>query len=322
MKHTQLDLIMPSNRTSPRSKSKRLSRFLQALWVFFLVLNGLAYIGAYSLTHFTTVGHLGLGMPRPTSSKLPTDIGLDYATQKISINQTEWLETWFIPVQPAIQGTAKGTVLLFPGNAGSKAKQLLAPAQAFHELGYDTVLVDFRGVGGSSGSTTTLGARESQDVALAFDNAVQINLNQPLILYGVSMGSAAVLKAVAHKQVAPAALIIELPFARTLDAVRSRLRGKVPIFPLAELLVFWGSVQHRFNAFTHNPVTYAQAVDCPTLILQGDRDPWTTEAEIRQILHNLGGPKQLILFPTGHSLLVTVDKPRWQQEVGQFLKDI
>ena len=44
-------------------------------------------------------------------------------------------------------------------------KQLLAPAQAFHRLGYDAILVDFRGVGGSSGNTTTLGVREAQDVA-------------------------------------------------------------------------------------------------------------------------------------------------------------
>lgn len=91
---------MPSDKTRPRSK--RLPRFLRAFWVFFLVLNGLAYVGAYSLTHFTTADRLSLGMPRPASSKLPTDIGLEYVTQEIPINQTEWLETWFIPVQRAI----------------------------------------------------------------------------------------------------------------------------------------------------------------------------------------------------------------------------
>jgi uncharacterized protein len=316
-------LNISQGRTKLR-RSKPLSRFWQILGIGFLLINLLAYVGAYAMTHFVPTGQVGLGLPRPTSTKLPTDLGLEYVTRRIPISQTEWLETWLIPAQSAqaVQAPAKGTILLFPGNAGSKAKQLLAPAQAFHELGYDALLVDFRGVGGSSGNTTTLGARESHDVGFVFADAVQSHLKQPLILYGVSMGSAAVLKAVAQKQATPAAIILELPFARTLDAVRSRLRGKVPTFPFAELLVFWGSVQHRFNAFSHNPVIYAQQVSCPTLVLQGEQDLWTTSAEIQQILDHLQGPKQLVLFPTGHSLLVTVDKLRWQQAIEQFLQHV
>jgi uncharacterized protein len=34
----------------------------------------------------------------------------------------------------------------------------------------------------------------------------------------------------------------------------------IPPFPLAELIIFWGGVQHGFNAFAHNPVTYAAQV--------------------------------------------------------------
>jgi len=138
------------------------------------------------------------------------------------------------------------------------------------------------------------------------------------------MGSAAILRAIAHEKVNPDAVILELPFARLLDAVSSRLRAaRVPTFPIAEMLVFWGSIQHGFNGFTHNPVTDARQVSCPTLILQGTLDKWTTVAEIHQIFLNLGGSKQLVLFPnTGHTLLVTVDPERWQQRVDHFLQGI
>jgi hypothetical protein len=113
-------------------------------------------------------------------------------------------------------------------------------------------------------------------------------------------------------------------FARLLDALRSRLRAiSLPTFPLAELLVFWGGIQHGFNGFAHNPVTYASQVRSPTLILHGKLDRWTTMAEINQIFDNLPEPKQLAIFPrTGHSLLVTADKPYWEQSVSQFLKEI
>jgi alpha-beta hydrolase superfamily lysophospholipase len=289
--------------------------------IVFLVLNVVTYAGAYVLTHFSSPGHWGLGLPRPTSAKRPTDLGLEYRTQRIAISQTEWLETWFIPAQNA---ASAGTILLFPGNAGSKAKQLLAPAQVFHSLGYDTLLVDFRGVGGSSGNTTTLGVQEAKDVALTMRYAQSSNFKRPFILYGVSMGSAAILKAIAHEKVNPDAVVLELPFARLLDAVRSRLRAiRVPPFPIAELLVFWGSIQHRFNGFTHNPVTYASQVECPSLLLHGKLDKWTTLAEIDQIFQNLNGARKLVIFPnTGHTLLVTADKELWSRNIDQFLKGI
>jgi uncharacterized protein len=297
------------------------NRLCKFAWVAFIVLNFLAYVGAYGLTHFNPPGHWGLGLPRPTGSTVPADLGLEYVTKRIPVGSKEWLETWFIPAQNSVP---RGTVFLFPGNAGSKAKQLLAPAQVFHGLGYNTLLVDFRGIGGSSGNTTTLGVREAKDVAIAIKDAERSKFQHPFILYGVSMGSAAILKAVAQEKIKPEALILELPFARLLDAVRSRLRAsRIPTFPIAELLVFWGSVQHRFNGFTHNPVTYASKVKCPTLVLHGKLDKWTTVAEIQQIYQNLQGSKQQVSFPnTGHSLLVTIDKNRWTQSVDQFLHGI
>lgn len=295
---------------------KRISQFALAA---LLILNIFSYVGVSALTSFRAPGQWRLGLPKPTSSKLPADVGLTYETQRISVGQDEWLEAWFIPAQ-----TSRGTVLLFPGNGGSKASQLLAPTQVFHRLGYDTFLVDFRGVGGSSGNTTTLGIREAKDVALAIDYARRSHFKPPFVLYGVSMGSAAILRAVAYEKINPDAIILELPFARLLDAVKSRLKAiGVPTSPMAELLVFWGSIQIKFNGFTHNPVEYANRVRCPTLLLHGKLDKWTTLAEIEQIYHNLQGSRQLVIFPeSGHNLLVTVERERWQQSVDQFLKQI
>jgi uncharacterized protein len=294
---------------------KQLTRFLL---VIFCIINFLGYLGAYSLTHFKTPGQFGLGAFKPISSKLPTDLGLNYQTKRIPINQSEWLETWSIPVE---QATSKGTILLFHGDKSTKAKQLLPPAQAFHDLGYDTVLVDFRGVGGSSGNTTTIGMREAQDVAQIASYAQSSQLQRPLVLYGVSMGAAAIIRAVAQENVNPDAIILELPFARLLDAVRSRIRvTHVPTFPLAEATVFWGGVQHGFNGFAHNPVDYAHQVKCPTLLLHGKLDKWTTGAEIDRIYQNLAGIKQLSIFPNaGHNLLVTNDRNRWKHEMETFL---
>jgi uncharacterized protein len=285
------------------------------------ILNIFAYIYAHLLTHFIEPGQFGVGLPKPKSSQTPIDLGLKYTTGRIEIDRSQWLETWLIPVNNSV---SKGTVILFPGIRNSKSRQLLAPAQVFHELGYDTLLVDFRGVGGSSGNTNTIGMREAEDVALSVKYAQKINIKRPVILYGISMGSAAILKAVADGKVNPDAIILEQPFARLKNAVGSRVRAMyLPSFPLSELIVFWGGIQHGFNGFTHNPVDYAERVKCPTLILQGELDQWTTKIEIDEMIGNLQGFKQLSIFPKAkHNLLVTIDRERWQQDIDLFLKKV
>lgn len=287
---------------------------LAIILALLLVMNAIAYLGVYALTHFVEPGQGGIGIPRSQNIANPRDRGLPYLTQKLPLNATEWLETWFIPAN-----NPQGTILLFPGNGGSKSQQLLPLAVVFHDWGYNALLVDFRGLGGSSGHTTTIGYREAEDVVLAYQTAIQQQLQPPYILYGISMGSAAILKA--QGQIQPDAIILELPFARLVNSVRSRLKAyKIPSFPLAELMVFWGSFQHQFNGFSHNPIDYAKEVNIPTLILHGEQDRWTTLAEIEDIFNNLRGQKQRVTFPTaGHELLISVDKAKWTQTVRQFL---
>ncbi|MEO0984986.1 MAG: alpha/beta fold hydrolase [Cyanobacteria bacterium J06639_14] len=288
------------------------------LAVILILVNGLAYFGAYTLTHFNESILPGLAFaPKPENARKPSEFGLDYATERIPVKaDKEWLEAWRIPVY----GEAKGTVLLFPGNGGNKAHQLMIPAQVFHELGYHALMVDFRGQGGSSGNSTTLGMRESEDVAHAMQHAEAIGLPKPYVLYGVSLGSAAILKAV-KSDLQPDAVILELPFAYLMNAVKTRMRAQeFPTAGVAELLVFWGSVQHGQNGFFHNPVNYAKSVTIPAMILHGENDRWTTIAEIEKLHQNLQGPKALAIFPNaGHELLVTVDRASWTQQVGEFL---
>jgi alpha-beta hydrolase superfamily lysophospholipase len=292
--------------------------------------NLFAYLGAYYFTHTVAPNTIGLGQPRRVNRKTPQDLGLPYSTQRISPqgqaiapSQTasEWIDLWSIPA--ADRPRAKGQVLIFHGKDGHKG-QLLKPAQVFHQWGYDVIMIDFRGAGRSSGYTTTIGVREAQDVVATVNYAQQSSDRRPLILYGLSMGSAAILKAIADGKIQPNGIILELPFARLLDATRGRIRDmKLPVSPVSEVVLFWGGFQHGFNGFTHNPEDYARRVHCPTLVLHGRRDRWTTESAVQSILQNLKGPKQLVTFPqAGHELLMGVDRATWLRVTDQFLGNL
>ena len=282
----------------------------------FVALNGIGYIGAYVATHYQKSNFLGLGIPRPQNETSPADFNLPYTTHKIWLNDREWLDSWSIE-----SSTKKGIVILFHGKDSNKSS-LLDAAKILNRLGYDVLLVDFRGVGNSSGDRTTIGVTEAEDVVSAVAYTKQLNLQKPIILYGISMGSAAILRAIAKDEIQPEAIILELPFTSLLDTIKIRIENAhLPPSPLAQLVVFWTGVQHGFNGFAHNPIEYAKAVDCPTLILVGERDRTMEIAEVEKLYQNLDVPKNMVIFPeAGHEVLARADSELWTKAVRDFLE--
>ena len=279
-------------------------------------LNTIGYLGAYALTNYRDREQIALGYTRPKNRQTPQDFNLPYKSDRIILDNNQWIETWSIATP---NSNSQGTVILFHGKGGSKSS-LLAAAKVFRDLDYDTVLVDFRGAGGSSGNITTVGVAESQDVVTVVKKS-KARSDKPLVLYGISMGSAAILRAIALQDLRPDGIILELPFSSLLSAVKTRLkRSNIPTFPLGELMVFWGGIQHGFNGFTHNPLDYALKVNCPTLILQGELDSTVNSSEIRELYDNIDASKKLVNFRNGgHQVLVTVDSQLWQKSVSDFL---
>ncbi|MEL6381719.1 MAG: alpha/beta hydrolase [Cyanobacteria bacterium J06626_18] len=302
-------------------KPHRRRRWVIWLVVVMICINGPTYLMAYHVTHMRLPGTTGIGVPKPSNTRKPSDYGLAYATHRIPIGASDWLEVWLVPTPAA---TVKGTVILFPSNFGTKSRQLIRPTETFTSLGYDCLLVDFQGLGGSSGNTVTVGLKEAKDVVRSLAYAREISLPSPMILYGTSMGSAAILRAIAVEQATPDAIILERPFARMLNATKSRLRYRhVPAFPIAELILFWGSIQHGMNGFSHNPVEFAKSVHCPTLVIHGKHDKWTTVDEIKTLFNNLTDPKKLVISPkAAHQQLISVDRPLWDASVVDFLSSL
>jgi uncharacterized protein len=305
-------------------------------WVLcaLVVVNGMAYMQARAMTQYAAGGArtgaperlslldaasavaFGVRVPRPENRATPASVGLPFTTHIITNTDDSTLEAWFIG-----RAEPRPLVLMFGAFAVSK-DSLLQPAATLYALGYDALLVDFRGTGGSSGSDTTLGVREAEDVARSFAYAQATWSDRQIVLYGVSLGAVAAMKAIATHDVAPAALIIESPFDRLLTTVGNRFRVMgLPAFPGAELLVFWGSVQQGYNGFAHNPVVVADYIDCPTLLLHDDLDTRVSLAQARSIYERLAGTKQMVRFPdTIHASAWQADPARWTQHVAQFLE--
>lgn len=307
-----------------------------ALVMGLAALNFAAYRQARAFTHFAPTGHRtpapqtlsvvqkmqvvvkGVEVPRPQNRRTPRDIGFTYERHVFKGTQGVPLEAWLIP-----HVDARGTVILFHGHAASKDSQL-REASVFHGMGFNAFLVDFYGSGGSGGNETSIGFYEAEDVARSFDYAVNLPGAGPVVLYGASMGAAAVIKGVADENLRPAALILECPFDSLIGTVRHRFTAMgIPSFPLADLLVFWGGMLEGFNGFGYRPADSASRIDRPTLLMGGENDEYVRPEEARAIFEGLRGPKTLRFFGgVGHDSCLRKRPDEWRSAVSEFLNQV
>ena len=301
---------------------------LWSLLCIFILMNIIAGFHAYKFTHFdrdassktkdarqlSTAQKLkailfGISNPRPENKTIPSG---DFET--INLQSNKDIACWMIKVD-----FAKGTVILCHGYSGDKAS-MLDKAAIFRQAGYNTLLVDFMGSGGSEGVQTTIGFLEAEEVRTTYDY-LRGTGETHIILFGTSMGAAAIMKAQHDYQLDVNALILECPFGTMLKTVQSRFKSMhIPSFPMDRLLVFWGGALNGFNAFGHNPEDYAQNIHCPVLLLYGEKDEKVSIQEINTIFSNLAGPKTLQLYPlAGHENYLTQYKKDWIYDVNTFL---
>lgn len=307
--------------------------FKKTLWLFlvlFIMMNIVACFHAYKFTHFSNSNEaktldptklsatakiknilFGISNPRPQGKRKPLQ---QYETIKLKSNTEK--ECWNIPTV-----NSNGTVILFHGFSGDKST-LIDKSDEFIRLGYSTFLVDFMGSGGSEGNRSTIGYIEAQQVKTCFDY-VKEKGESKIYLFGTSMGAAAILKAINDDSIKPEGIILECPFGTMYQTVCARFKiMKVPSFPMAGLLVFWGGVENGFWAFGHNPENYAKSVTCPTLLLYGEQDDKVSRSEINAIYDNLKGLKQLKIYPlAGHENYLDKYHEQWVTDLNDFLSD-
>jgi esterase/lipase len=316
---------------STYEKKKILKRIGWTLLIVFIFMNVVAYFHAYKFTHFsnndltktrnaeelTSIDKIktilfGINNPRPVNNITPFQ---EFET--ITLQSNKLIECWSIK-----RDSVKGTVILFHGYGGQKSS-MLGKSNEFIELGYNTLLVEFKGSGGSEGNQTTIGYKEAQEVKKCYDYLVSKG-ERNIYLFGTSLGAVAILKSMSDYNIQPKGIIIECPFGTMYKTVCARFHTmKVPCFAMAGLLVFWGGIQNGFWAFGHNPTEYAKSVKCPTLLLYGEKDEKVSREEIDQIYSNLDCKKKLRTYPlAGHENYLVKYKKEWLSDVTTFLNSV
>jgi uncharacterized protein len=195
--------------------------------------------------------------------------------------------------------TSKGLILYFHGNRHSLERWgRFAPSLT--ALGYDVLMIDYRGYGKSNGIPSEKGLYKDAEATLAW--ARQHYPSAPLIYYGRSLGTG-VATYLATKQM-PLKLILETPFDELKNVVPFYLGALLYIIPL----------RHTFQNYVRIP-----KITCPILIMHGTADqivPLSSALALKPLLK--ASDRLLIVEGGRHYNLNQFDEVR--QAVEDFLK--
>ncbi|MGG9960750.1 alpha/beta hydrolase [Ferruginibacter sp. SUN106] len=311
-------------------RRKLYKRIFFIVTVFFLLINLILIGQAYHLTHFYEHGTVKSIEEQTGSFRNQAQVVLfglkqekligtkpdsAFSNIKLKTKDSLVLDAWLIRV-----AHSKGTIALFHGH-GSEKSANLSQSNTFNEMGYSTILVDFRAHGQSEGNTCTIGYREAEDIKLVYD-FLEKNGEKNIILYGISMGAATVTKAINDYDLAPKKIILEMPFASLNETAEGKMRmAGLPAEPLASLLTFWGGAINGFWAFNMRPKEFVKKIKCPVLLQWGRQDKGVSGAEINEIFKNISSTKKLVVYEkSGHENLCENEPEKWEGNIDAFLE--
>lgn len=193
----------------------------------------------------------------------------------------------------------KGVVLYFHGNAG-ELSQWGKVVQKFPKLGYDVLVMDYRGYGKSTGKRKE--ASMYADAQLFYDYLLKSYAEGDISVYGRSLGTTFATYVAAYNN--PRQLLLEAPFYSLLNVAKERF----PIYPVGWFL--------KFHFPTYQFITQ---VSCPITIFHGT-DDHTVSFGNSQRLINLPVRAPLKLVPIKGADHNDLDEyPRYQIKLDSVL---
>ena len=179
-----------------------------------------------------------------------TPKSFDLPYEEVAFNAPDGvpLKGWWVPAPDA-----RGTVVLVHGLNRSRI-EMVKKVPFLHKQGWNALLFDLRHHGQSGGDASSFGFFEKQDVHAATAFA-RTRAQGPVVLWGVSLGGAAVTLAAAEDP-GVAALICDSSYRSLRDTVAHHLRlfrgfrwwlRIVPNYPVADEVVYWIGRRAHFD---------------------------------------------------------------------------
>jgi pimeloyl-ACP methyl ester carboxylesterase len=207
------------------------------------------------------------------------------ATRQTIPFQNGELEIWTARSRPAQQRNhVDAYVLRFYGNADRAERWVALEADAFGERAIEVWGMNYPGFGGSSGPARLI--RMAPAALAAFDALRSKARNQPIFVFGASIGTAVAMDVAANRDVR--GLVLHNP--TPLRQVALRKYGWWNLWLLAGPVAL--RIPHELDS-----VANAKRIDAPAIFLLAENDEIVPPKFQRLVVDSFAGEKQVITLP-------------------------
>lgn len=283
---------------------------MQTSYINIAGLAGIAFFFFFLIVSFS--GFLSAIRPSKVHSSItPASFGLDF--EKITLKTRDGVELkgWLIPKQNS------GKIIIglhgYPADKGN-----ILPALTFLKEDFNLLLFDFRYFGESSGSYTTIGAKEVNDLLAAVEFAKERGF-QKIGIWGFSMGGAVALMT-ASKTSDINAIVSDSAYA-SLSLFTQEPYQNLAFFkyPLAFFIRLWPRIFFGMSIDDASPIKKIKGVKIPILLVHSPDDevvPFSHALLLKDVLKD--NPRAEFWFEGG--VLHGQVQKEYQKRVGEFFQ--
>ena len=300
----------PATKTRPRSWKK--------YWVSRMLYIVVAWLGICALILVMLVRR----RDDPYAEVPPAVAWASFEQLRLKTKDQLEIGAWFIPGEKD-----KPVVILMHGHGGNRTA-VLDRAETISRLGCPVLMVTARAHGDSGGNFNDIGWSARLDLQAACDWAKERLPDQPVVLFGVSMGAVASIYAASEFKYPWAGLILECPYQHLVDSAMWR-RG--------EMYIPWGVSHAAFAgvkilapvilgaAATRSPLAAITHVpdNIPILLLAGSKDR-RAPVEDSEALASKAGERASVVVIEGadHETVFATDPKRYEQALRVFFGNV
>ena len=260
----------------------------------------------------------------PAAKRKPLDVWpdqykLSYENVYFKTEDGVQIKGWFIP-----NPSSDKTIILMHG-WGMNRGDVFKNTYFLHDLGYNLMYFDFRALGESGGTVSSIGYLEVKDLqaAIQFLKDTRPFACEKIGLYGLSMGGmVAICEAAQNPEIKCVVAEASYYSFRRVVSRWAWVHNKVPYFPLMPIVLHY--MRRNLAA---NPERYSPKYNIPKIsprpifIIHGRYDNLVPAAQAKMLFKCAGEPKEIWLVPGAkHNKCAEVGGYEYKQRLADFYK--
>jgi fermentation-respiration switch protein FrsA (DUF1100 family) len=225
----------------------------------------------------------------------PASLNITFEDVNITTPDKFKINGWFIP-----RNNAKRTVLFCHGNAGNIGDRL-DKINMFQEIGFNVLIFDYRGYGRSQGRPSEKGLYLDTRAAYEYLLNERKIIPDEIILYGESLGNAAVIDLASKRQVK--AVILEGAFSSGKD-MAGTLYPFIPAFLFSDIF---------------NSIQKIKKINAPKLFLHSVDDEIVPYKIAKKLFESAQEPKYFVELNGSHNDAFLESKDKYLSAIISFI---